>query len=60
LEIIFFPPGKGDSRWQSSGNKLFLGIDHTAIVVSSTQNSLKYYRDTLGLKLAIQAKEYAA
>ena len=33
-------------------NKLFLGIDHTAIVVSSTQNSLKFYRDLLGLKLA--------
>jgi catechol 2,3-dioxygenase-like lactoylglutathione lyase family enzyme len=31
---------------------LFLGIDHTAIVVSSTQNSLKIYRDLLGLKLA--------
>ena len=52
LEIIYFPPGKGGPRWQNSGNKLFLGIDHTAIVVSSTQNSLRYYRDLLGLKLA--------
>lgn len=52
LEIIFFPPGKGDPRWQSKRDKLFLGIDHTAIVVSNTQNSLKYYRDLLGLKLA--------
>jgi catechol 2,3-dioxygenase-like lactoylglutathione lyase family enzyme len=52
LEIIYFPAGKGDPRWQQTGGKLFLGIDHTAIVVSSTQNSLKYYRDLLGLKLA--------
>jgi catechol 2,3-dioxygenase-like lactoylglutathione lyase family enzyme len=52
LEIIYFPPGKGDPRWQQKKDKLFLGIDHTAIVVSSTQNSLKFYQDLLGLKLA--------
>lgn len=52
FEIIYFPPGKGDPRWQQKNEKLFLGIDHTAIVVSSSQNSLKFYRDLLGLKLA--------
>jgi catechol 2,3-dioxygenase-like lactoylglutathione lyase family enzyme len=52
LEIIYFPPGKGAPRWQKHDDKLFLGIDHTAIVVSNTQNSLKFYRDLLGLKLA--------
>jgi catechol 2,3-dioxygenase-like lactoylglutathione lyase family enzyme len=52
LEIIYFPLGKGDPRWQQKQDTLFLGIDHTAIVVSSTQNSLKIYRDLLGLKLA--------
>jgi catechol 2,3-dioxygenase-like lactoylglutathione lyase family enzyme len=52
LEIIYFPVGKGDPRWQQKNDKLFLGIDHTAIVVSSTQNSLTFYRDLLGLKLA--------
>jgi catechol 2,3-dioxygenase-like lactoylglutathione lyase family enzyme len=52
LEIIYFPPGKGDARWQQKSDKLFLGIDHTAIVISNTQNSLKFYRDLLGLKLA--------
>jgi catechol 2,3-dioxygenase-like lactoylglutathione lyase family enzyme len=52
FEIIYFPAGKGDPRWQQRNDNLFLGIDHTAIVVSSTQNSLKFYRDFLGLKLA--------
>ena len=52
LEIIYFPSGKGDPRWQKYGDRLFLGIDHTAIVVADTSNSLKYYRDLLGLKLA--------
>lgn len=50
LEIIYFPAGKGDPRWQQASSKLFLGIDHTAIVVSSTHNSLQFYRDVLGLK----------
>src|SRR6185503_7763073 len=33
LEIINFPQGKGDPRWQQKTDKLFLGIDHTAVVV---------------------------
>jgi catechol 2,3-dioxygenase-like lactoylglutathione lyase family enzyme len=52
LEIIYFPPGKGDPRWQNANGKLFLGIDHTAIVVSSTARGLKFYRDLLGLEVA--------
>ena len=32
LEILQFPPDKGDQKWQKK-EKLFLGIDHTAIVV---------------------------
>lgn len=46
LEIIYFPAGKGDPRWQGQ-TALFLGIDHTAIAVSSTHGSLKFYRDLL-------------
>src|SRR5215472_14657827 len=40
LEIIYFPPGKGDPRWQEKTDKLFLGIDHTAIGISDTDASL--------------------
>src|SRR5438093_5405364 len=52
LEIIYFPPGKGDPRWQEKTDKLFLGIDHTAIGISNTDASLKFYRDLLGLRKA--------
>ena len=55
LEIIYFPNGKGDPRWQNTSGKLFLGIDHTAIVVSSTERGLKYYRDLFGLRVAGRA-----
>ena len=49
LEVIAFPPGKGDPRWQAGSSRLFLGIDHTAIVVSDTDRSLAFYQKALGL-----------
>ena len=58
LEIIYFPPGKGDPRWQEKTDKLFLGIDHTAIGISNTDASLKFYRDLLGLSKAGQSENF--
>ncbi len=66
LEIIWFPPGKGDPKWQrlpraagsETGAPLFLGIDHTAIVVSDTDKSLEFYRAVLGMKVAGGAENY--
>ena len=57
LEILQFPEGKGDQKWQQK-HKLFLGIDHTAIVVSDTEASLKFYRDALGLHVAGTSENY--
>ncbi len=51
LELLWFPPGKGDPKWHRQTNKLFLGIDHTAIAVSDTEASLKFYRDILGMEV---------
>jgi len=84
LEIIFFPPGKGDPEWQFRSRRreeaeivaeqdesassrqrlhslevaLFLGIDHTAIVVSDTDKSLAFYRDELGLRVTGESDNY--
>ena len=58
LEIIYFPPGKGDSRWQEKTDKLFLGIDHTAIGISNTDSSLKFYRDLLGFRKAGESENF--
>ncbi|HVI81443.1 MAG TPA: VOC family protein [Chthoniobacterales bacterium] len=58
LEIIYFPPGKGDPRWQEKTDKLFLGIDHTAIGISSTDASLKFYRDLLGVRKAGESENF--
>ena len=58
LEILQFPPDKGDLRCQEAGGRLFLGIDHTAIVVADTDASLALYRDRLGLRIAGQSENY--
>ncbi len=54
LEILHFPADKGAKKWHDSekSGKLFLGIDHTAIVVGDSEESLKFYRDSLGLSVA--------
>jgi len=57
LEILQFPEGKGDAKWQRK-ERLFLGIDHTAIVVGNTEASLKFYRDVLGLHIAGTSENY--
>jgi catechol 2,3-dioxygenase-like lactoylglutathione lyase family enzyme len=60
LEVIFFPPGKGAPRWQvaaSSPETLFLGIDHTAIVVQDTARSMAYYQQH-GFQVAGQSHNY--
>jgi catechol 2,3-dioxygenase-like lactoylglutathione lyase family enzyme len=49
LELIYFPKEKGQPKWQNSNGKVFLGIDHTAIGVSNTDSSLKFYQDILGV-----------
>jgi catechol 2,3-dioxygenase-like lactoylglutathione lyase family enzyme len=58
LEILRFPPDKGDPKWHRDTGELFLGIDHTAIVVSDTEASLKFYRDTLGMRVVGESENY--
>jgi catechol 2,3-dioxygenase-like lactoylglutathione lyase family enzyme len=58
LEILWFPPGKGRAKWHQASDRLFLGIDHTAIVVRDTEQSLRFYRDALGFAVAGGSDNY--
>lgn len=59
LEVLQFPEGKGLPKWHTN-SRLFLGIDHTAIVISDTTASLGFYRDLLGLEVAGESENYGA
>ena len=52
LELLWFSDGKGNPVWHEPTKNLFLGIDHTAMTVRSTENSTKFYRDLLGMTVA--------
>lgn len=52
LELLWFPKDKGSAHWHRPTNRIFLGIDHTAITISNTEQSLSFYRDLLGFKIA--------
>src|SRR5918994_6741595 len=58
LELIYFPSGKGNPKWQQANGRVFLGIDHTAIAVSDTARSLEFYRDILGMKFVGESLNY--
>jgi catechol 2,3-dioxygenase-like lactoylglutathione lyase family enzyme len=58
LEILEFPQGKGLAKWHARTDKLFLGIDHTAIVSGGTEASLGFYRDLLGMTVAGTSENY--
>jgi catechol 2,3-dioxygenase-like lactoylglutathione lyase family enzyme len=58
LEVLWFPPEKGNPKWHLATDRLFLGIDHTAIVISETEASLKFYRDRLGMEVAGESENY--
>jgi catechol 2,3-dioxygenase-like lactoylglutathione lyase family enzyme len=58
IEVLQFPPDKGADKWHQAAGKLFLGIDHTAIVVGDTDASIRFYRDVLGMHVAGESENY--
>ncbi len=60
LEILSFPPDKGLPKWHelSKTGRLFLGIDHTALVVGDTARSIRFYGNLLGLTVAGTSENY--
>jgi len=58
LEIIYFPKDKGNPKWQTSNGEIFLGIDHTAIGIEQTKESLAFYQDLLHLEVAGNSENF--
>ena len=51
LELIQFPAGTGNAMWQNTPG-LFLGIDHSAIDVANSEESIDFYTRLLGFRVA--------
>ncbi len=52
LELIAFPPGAGAPVWQDGTGSGIIGYDHSAVVVTDLAESLAFYRDILGFRIA--------
>jgi catechol 2,3-dioxygenase-like lactoylglutathione lyase family enzyme len=50
LELIWFPKGKGQDKWQHKKWEDLFGNRHTAIGVSNTENSHHFYTEMLGIE----------
>jgi catechol 2,3-dioxygenase-like lactoylglutathione lyase family enzyme len=61
LELIWFPRGQGRALWRRRARRqrLFLGIDHTALAVTATRVSLRFYA-ALGLGVAYRSRNRGA
>jgi len=52
LELIHFPSGSGDPRWQRDVDKdATIGVDHSAIVVGDIERSMAFYTRLLGFSV---------
>ncbi|MEB3200122.1 MAG: lactoylglutathione lyase [Synechococcaceae cyanobacterium] len=52
LELLQFPPDKGDARWHRPAPGPVLGIDHSAIGIADSAATRRFYSEALGLTLA--------
>jgi len=55
LELLYFPPGQGRAVWSGSADKLFLGVDHSAIGVADSARSEGFYEKLLGMAVAYRS-----
>jgi catechol 2,3-dioxygenase-like lactoylglutathione lyase family enzyme len=54
LELLWFPPMTGENKWDATSDTLFKGIDHSAISISATRQSLNFYQQ-LGFEITAQS-----
>ena len=52
LELIHFPSGSGDPKWQRPREGSTIGIDHSAMVVADAARSIAFYGGLLGFSVA--------
>jgi catechol 2,3-dioxygenase-like lactoylglutathione lyase family enzyme len=54
LELLAFPPGHVPARWR--GADCFLGVDHTAIAVSDTARSARFFNSVFGFSIGTRTE----
>jgi catechol 2,3-dioxygenase-like lactoylglutathione lyase family enzyme len=58
VELIEFPPDKGHDDVEDADRPIYLGIDHTAIVVADASLSETFYRARYGLEVESRSHNF--
>ena len=57
LELLAFAGGRVPGEWRNAdGGALFLGVDHTAIAVSNTADSTRFFRSVFGFGIGTRTE----
>jgi catechol 2,3-dioxygenase-like lactoylglutathione lyase family enzyme len=57
LELLAFPEGRVPGEWHSAnGARSFLGVDHTAIAVSDSASSTRFFRSVFGFDVGTRTE----
>jgi catechol 2,3-dioxygenase-like lactoylglutathione lyase family enzyme len=54
LELLYFPPGQGRKIWVGRSDRVFLGIDHSAVGVADTARAEAFYVNLLKMSVAYE------
>jgi catechol 2,3-dioxygenase-like lactoylglutathione lyase family enzyme len=59
LELLAFPAGRVPAEWRNAnGTGPFLGIDHTAIAVSDSARSARFFRSVFGFSVGTRTENH--
>jgi catechol 2,3-dioxygenase-like lactoylglutathione lyase family enzyme len=57
LELLAFPEGRVPEEWRNgNGTGCFLGVDHTAIAISDTARSARFFGSVFGFSLGTRSE----
>ena len=57
LELLAFPEGHVPAQWRAAnGTGTFLGVDHTAIAVSDTASSVRFFTSVFGFSVGTRTE----
>jgi catechol 2,3-dioxygenase-like lactoylglutathione lyase family enzyme len=57
LELLAFPQGRVPGEWRNTnGTSPFLGVDHTAIAVSDSASSTRFFRSVFGFSVGTRTE----
>ncbi len=57
LELLAFPHGRAPGEWRTAhGAALFLGVDHTALAISNTASSTRFFGSVFGFTVGARTE----